>query len=157
MKTIVLVLAIALLSSVASANHKYGMAGCGLGNMVFGAKDSQILAGTTNDVSSGSQTFGITSGTSNCVDHEGNTAKATEAFVEANQVALSTEMAKGQGETLASLSKILKCQDSQAFSNEMQKHFDYVFPSSSVNANEASLRIMKAVYINQSLRTNCAI
>src|SRR3954469_2639303 len=47
----------------------YGMAGCGLGSLIFGPVNSpgaQILAATTNSTF-GSQTFGITSGTSNCV------------------------------------------------------------------------------------------
>ena len=45
----------------------YGMAGCGLGSILFGAKPGkiQILSGTTNGIY-GNQTFGISSGTSNC-------------------------------------------------------------------------------------------
>ena len=46
----------------------YGMAGCGLGSLLFGNDNTtlmQILAATTNGLF-GSQTFGITSGTSNC-------------------------------------------------------------------------------------------
>src|SRR5262245_21507042 len=47
----------------------YGMSGCGLGSILFGTdqnKVMQILAATSNGCF-GSQTFGITSGTSNCV------------------------------------------------------------------------------------------
>ena len=44
----------------------YGSAGCGLGSLVFKQNDgTQILAATTNGTF-GSQTFGITFGTSNC-------------------------------------------------------------------------------------------
>src|SRR5690348_11977029 len=46
----------------------YGMAGCGLGSLVFGPNDApvaQVLAATTNGTFA-SQTFGISSGTSNC-------------------------------------------------------------------------------------------
>ncbi len=45
----------------------YGTAGCGLGSMAFGNQKGaiQILAATTNGLF-GTQTFGITSGTSNC-------------------------------------------------------------------------------------------
>src|SRR6266545_2071443 len=45
----------------------YGLAGCGLGSMLIGSKPGivQIFAATTNG-SFGTQTFGITSGTSNC-------------------------------------------------------------------------------------------
>src|SRR5512137_902647 len=45
----------------------YGAAGCGLGSMAFNKQPGifQILAATTNSLT-GTQTFGITSGTSNC-------------------------------------------------------------------------------------------
>ena len=57
---------ITLASSSAFAG--YGAAGCGLGSFVFGDNNSwwaQTLGATTNGTS-GSQTFGITTGTSNC-------------------------------------------------------------------------------------------
>src|SRR5437868_47659 len=47
----------------------YGMAGCGLGSLLFGPVNepfAQVLAATTN-ATFATQTFGITSGTSNCV------------------------------------------------------------------------------------------
>ena len=46
--------------------------GCGLGSMAFEGNDgliSQVSAATTNGTS-GNQTFGITSGTSNCTQYE---------------------------------------------------------------------------------------
>ena len=50
----------------AMAADKYGTAGCGLGSLVFGNQKGivQIFAATTNGLF-GSQTFGITTGTSN--------------------------------------------------------------------------------------------
>ncbi|MEN0057326.1 MAG: DUF3015 family protein, partial [Bdellovibrio sp.] len=52
----------------------YGTAGCGLGSLVFGNEKGpvQIVAATLNGT--GVQTFGITTGTSNC--GEGVFAKA---------------------------------------------------------------------------------
>ena len=49
----------------AEAQRKYGIAGCGLGSVLFGTSGG-VFAYTTNS-SSGNQVFGITSGTSNCL------------------------------------------------------------------------------------------
>jgi hypothetical protein len=96
----------------------YGLAGCGLGSVVFGDKPGmvQIFGATTNGVS-GNQTFGITSGTLNCGE-SGKMAK-TEQFVEVNKVALENDMARGQGETLQSLSQVLECKN-QDFAHCLQ-------------------------------------
>ena len=50
----------------AQSGPAYGPAGCGLGNMIVGGGTgfSQVFASTTN-TTSGTQTSGITSGTSN--------------------------------------------------------------------------------------------
>jgi len=65
--TICAVLALGLGASSAMADS-FGMAGCGLGSMLIQSNGKeQIFVATTNG-SSGSQTFGITSGTSNCKD-----------------------------------------------------------------------------------------
>src|SRR5262245_22752963 len=67
----------------------YGAAGCGLGSVFFGSKPGfiQVLAATTNGTS-GNQTFGITSGTSNCDTGSGGSASA-KVFIAANREALS--------------------------------------------------------------------
>ncbi|MFN8945903.1 MAG: DUF3015 family protein, partial [Pseudobdellovibrionaceae bacterium] len=78
LKTAALVLVLGLVSVGAQAQKKkalvdemsgqgYGMAGCGLGSVVFGDKPGfiQIFAATLNSIG-GNQTFGISLGTSNC-------------------------------------------------------------------------------------------
>ena len=70
MKKLVLVgaLVLSLVSFSGSAFAAgYGDAGCGLGSIVFGSEQGgvQVLAATTNGTFY-SQTFGITTGTSNC-------------------------------------------------------------------------------------------
>ncbi|HYG66757.1 MAG TPA: DUF3015 family protein, partial [Anaeromyxobacteraceae bacterium] len=54
-------------SAIRGTPGRYGAAGCGLGSMAFGNTPGavQILASTTNGLF-GTQTFGITTGTSNC-------------------------------------------------------------------------------------------
>src|SRR3989304_920046 len=83
----------------------YGAAGCGLGSMVFGNEKGpvQVLAATTNGTF-GSQTFGITTGTSNCA----KSAKFAGAdrlneFVAANMDNLAKDIAMGHGESLDTL------------------------------------------------------
>ena len=56
------------LSGLATVSAQYGMAGCGLGSVVISDDGFlQVFAATTNGTSY-SQSFGITSGTSNCVE-----------------------------------------------------------------------------------------
>ena len=109
----------------------YGMGGCGLGSMIFesNTKGSQILAATTNG-SFGTNTFGISSGTSNCTKG-GVVAKnrEQEAFVEVNMQSLEREAASGGGEYLAALGTLLGC-DSGAqpeFFHVVQDNFDTIF------------------------------
>ena len=76
-----------------------GAAGCGLGSLVFSSnhKIHQILASTTNGTS-GSQTFGISTGTSNCnaAGWAKNLQKQRDYMV-ANFNTLQKEGAQGAG------------------------------------------------------------
>ena len=86
-------------------------AGCGLGSMIIqeNTKVMQILAATTNGIA-GNQTFGISSGTSNCKSQQMvRNDKAIQYFTEANQADLSREMAQGQGEKLQTLAALYGC------------------------------------------------
>ncbi len=101
--------ALTLVNGVSSA-PKYGMAGCGLGSSIITTNDkSQILAATTNGTS-GNQTFGITSGTSNCrADGIVKNEKAQEVFATVNFESLEQEMAAGKGEKLNTFAHLLGC------------------------------------------------
>ncbi len=121
----------------------YGTAGCGLGSMVFGneAGGIQILAATTNGTV-GSQTFGITSGTSNCGN--GAFAKAeVNSFIQSNTASLENDVVRGQGETLSTLNNMLGC-DSQ-FSGVLQQNYKNVFTNGAANTD-------KIVALSQSCR-----
>jgi Protein of unknown function (DUF3015) len=126
--------------SVAHANSGVGPAGCGLGNVVFGT-DTQIVASTTNG-SSGSQTFGITSGTSNCVD-SGKMAQLNN-FVESNKVALAKEAARGEGETLVGLTQIVGCR--AEFGTKIKSHYQQIF--SSDDSKDISGKILQVAQNN---------
>lgn len=119
----------------------FGTAGCGLGSMLFGDQEGmiQIFAATTNGISA-SQTFGITSGTSNCVE-SGVISQDSEqeAFFEMNYEDLRQDMAAGQGEHLVAMSSLMGCSaDVQGeLASFSQAHYEEIFPSEDTTANQA--------------------
>jgi hypothetical protein len=141
MKTMIIAV-ISVLASVALA-APYGEAGCGLGSMIFQNNDNQVLAATTNGTS-GNQTFGISSGTSNCVD--GGHMRATmqvPAFIEVNRLALAKDAARGQGETVAGLAQLMGC-DAALFGPALKAHYQQIFVNTNMQpaAMEASIHSM---------------
>lgn len=105
----------ALFSASALQAAGYGMAGCGLGSVVLGPKGGilQTFAATLNGTS-GNQTFGITSGTSNCTESGGAfQQKQQEIFVSINMNSLEQEMAMGKGEKLNAFAGLLGCPAAQ--------------------------------------------
>jgi len=99
-------------TSVWAANPDTGP-GCGLGKVVWADYQNQksiapqVLQSTTNGTS-GSQTFGISSGTSGCTNDGTVMAEhKVNVFAAANYDNLSQEMARGGGEHLASLAELM--------------------------------------------------
>jgi hypothetical protein len=119
----------------------YGMAGCGLGSMIFGADPGfvQIFAATTNGIS-GSQTFGITTGTSNCVDSSEPVVQVS-SFVETNRSVLAKDIARGSGETVSTLSSLAGCRDAAAVGRLLQSRFGAVFTAAATDV-EVSTRMI---------------
>ena len=145
MKKLVLLGALAgILFSVpavyAVGNHP--MAGCGLAYMLFAkdnnSKGTQILAGTTNGIY-GTQTFGITSGTSGCTE-DGALAfnKEVEVYASINLTNLSEEMAKGEGEYVIAFTSLLGASDETrpAMLKFFQVNYTKFFPSEETNSIE---------------------
>lgn len=131
-----LVAALLLVGSVASAA---GDSGCGLGSMIIqkNTKVMQILAATTNG-SFGSQTFGITFGTSNCsANGLVQNDKQIQYFVEVNQADLMREMAQGHGEKLSTLAALNGCASADqvsAFNTKAQSSFRSIVPAANTSA-----------------------
>lgn len=87
--------------------------GCGLGKLAwadYGRQKNiapQVMMATTNGTF-GSQTFGISSGTSGCTNDGTIMAEhKVNVFAAANYESLSQEMARGGGEHLASLAELM--------------------------------------------------
>ena len=110
--------------------------------MLIGSKPgfSQVFAATTNGTS-GSQTFGISSGTSNC-DGTGEGAASARNFIETNREALAKDIARGSGETVANLAAIAGCSDSKSVGASLQKNFKVIFPSATVSSESVSTTII---------------
>ncbi|WP_155723958.1 DUF3015 family protein [Bdellovibrio bacteriovorus] len=156
MKLVNVVLVALLVSGVAHAQKKggllsqvsgqgYGSAGCGFGSIVMGSDGNQVLAATTNGTS-GSQTFGISTGTLNCQqDGIFKSGREVPAFIEVNKLALANDAARGQGETLAGLANLMGC-NSSAFAPVMKKNYNKIFVETNMQpaAIEANINAVVA-------------
>jgi Protein of unknown function (DUF3015) len=120
--------------------------GCGLGKLLWGQEGftgkhhilQQVLASTTNGTF-GSQTFGISSGTSGCTNDgviAGN--QKVNAFADANLDRLRQEMAQGYGEYLASLASLIGISPGRQgeFFALTQEHFATLFKSEQTSSSE---------------------
>lgn len=130
MKKVLLTIAIVGAFASAAMAAGYGAAGCGLGSLAFQKNDmTQVLAATTNGTF-GSQTFGMTFGTSNC-NNKGlvKLAMVRESFIEANYKDLSRDVAAGKGEYVNSLAKLYGYtpETSWQFTQLLQKNHTVIF------------------------------
>jgi Protein of unknown function (DUF3015) len=129
----------------------YGSAGCGLGSIIFepGSGFTQVFAATTNGLF-GTQTFGITSGTSNCAK-SGRGRDAARAFVETNRTALAKDIARGSGETITSLTRLGGCADATRVGAGLQRRFSAIFPSARESDREVSFAVIRELRADASL------
>jgi hypothetical protein len=171
--SVLFVVALALLSIEAGANNKgaaqsgggkfgraYGTAGCGLGSMVIGKGDgiNQIFAATTNDTT-WNQMFGISFGTLNCDGgNVFNKAENMDRFIIGNKVALASDIARGEGESIVSLASIMECSGNEAaIGSALQSRFNQIFPSHLTPAMEVTDSIINVVGGNSALAKACQV
>lgn len=130
---------------------KYGAAGCGLGSIVFGSKPGfmQVFAATTNGTFA-SQTFGITSGTSNC-NSSAPGGMAARQFIETNRQAFAKDVSRGSGETIASLTTLSGCRDTKAVGVTLQRSFTAIFPDAGVSDTDVSAAAVASLKADKSL------
>jgi opacity protein-like surface antigen len=140
MKKVLLAVALTVvMSGSAFAATAHTNTGCGLGTMLWENKaDNSILfqafQATTNGTS-GSQTFGISSGTSEC----SQPSKFVQderliKFVQANMDNLAKDIAMGKGESLDTFAEMLGVAPAQqaAFNAKLQANFGKIFTSENV-------------------------
>lgn len=136
----------------------YGAAGCGLGSLVFGDSPGiiQVFAATTNGIA-GSQTFGITSGTSNCAGM-GTAQLMQETYVSMNQSSLSRDVAAGQGEYLTTLGVLMGCQagSQDVFATTMKDNHAKIFTPEATPA-QVLANVHTVIAENATLAPVCKI
>lgn len=141
MKKVLMAFALTLLitGSAFAAGQAHTNVGCGLGTLLFENKADnsiilQALQATTNGTS-GNQTFGISSGTSECqqpskiVQNE-----KLNQFVRANMDNLAKEIAMGKGETLDTFVEMIGVNPAQsdAYKAKLQANFNKIFTSDKI-------------------------
>lgn len=133
-KLVTLVAAVGLTTSLYANNTNTG---CGLGSMVIKNQNSsvlQALAATTNGTS-GNQTFGISSGTSNCSQPSNFVSNdKLNQFVNENMDELAMDISAGKGETLNTVAKLMNVQDTKEFSAKLQENFSEIYSSENVTS-----------------------
>ncbi len=119
---------------------------CGWGSKLFDGQRGvapQVLGGTTNAI--GSQTFGISSGTSGCTqDGVVKSNWKTAMFIDGNKEKLARDMSIGNGESLDSLAKLMGVRDADkpAFFLAEKENFARIFASDNASTDQivASLK-----------------
>jgi hypothetical protein len=133
----------ALVAFVAPAAFAAGEArnnvGCGLGTVLFGtsADNSSLLQAfqATTNGTSGNQTFGVSSGTSECNQPKKFVRNdRLNEFVHDNLDELAKNIASGGGESLTTLAELLEipAAEREHFGRNLQAHFGEIFPDSGV-------------------------
>jgi len=135
----VLVVFIAPTAFAAGAGVARQNTGCGLGTMLFGvnADNSSLLQAfqATTNGTFGNQTFGISSGTSECDQPKKFVRnERLNEFVRANLDDLAKNIAFGKGETLNTLAELMDVPQAERelFSRKLQAHFRDIFPDAKV-------------------------
>ncbi|WP_127717924.1 DUF3015 family protein [Halobacteriovorax sp. HLS] len=151
MKKIILGLMAGTLMTASANAASYQAQGCGLGSTLFTDGSNlvhQVLGATTNGLS-GNNTFGMTSGTSNC-ELDGAGGQANAVFIKANKVALSNDIARGQGATLASLTRMYGCTNFNAVGSALQKNYKTIFSTQNAEAGQIDMSIRNVIEANKA-------
>jgi hypothetical protein len=160
MKKYLLAIVGTLMFSTSALAAGYGDAGCGLGSLIFGNQSGpvQILAATTNGT--GMQSFGITTGTSNC-DAKGIVLaeQQQKSFAANNFSGLAKEMASGSGEQLTAFAGLLGCPMVQQtrFNTVTQKNYGAIFASDTTTPSEMLTAVKTVMSGDAELSAACTI
>ncbi len=142
---------VAMAQPGAGPSRPYGPAGCGLGSVVLGNNPGfvQVFAATTNGTF-GTQTFGITSGTSNCINPTPG-ASGARSFSETNRTAMAKDIARGQGETIRTVSALGGCKDPAAVGASLQKNYGRIVPDAEVSDRAFGQNVVEVLATDTSL------
>ena len=154
MKRIVFLSTLVALPLSAFAADNVG--GCGFGSKLMAGNQGiapQVLAVTTND-STGSQTFGISTGTLGCTqDGVVHSNWKTAKFIDSNMNKLARDISVGNGESLDALSSLLSVDstDKEAFRVALKSNFKSIYTSAEVTAEDVANNLQAVLSANAEL------
>ena len=155
MKLIIGLLALVATTSVFAADSS---SGCGMGYEV--APNQSLVSSSTRSIVNAtfSSSIAMTLGTSGCAKHSivKNEAKGIH-FVEANMNVLALEMARGNGEFVASFASVYGCNDASAFGSMVQSNYETVLPSSNTSGVELYNNVKSQIKNNAALSASCSL
>ena len=132
--------------------------GCGFGWQV--AQRQSLISSSTRSLVNAtfSNTIAMTLGTSGCAQHSivNNEAKGIH-FAEANLNPLTIEMARGNGEFVASFASVFGCQNSAVFGSIVQANYETILPSSKTSGVELYNNVKTQIKNNASLASTCSL
>ena len=136
---VVVAVTLVLVGSAFAAGQAASNTGCGLGTMLFknNADNSVILQtfqATTNGIY-GNQTFGITTGTSECKQPKNFVSnQQLNEFMVANMDNLARDIAQGRGETLDAFAELVgvPAEKRPEFYGQLQNGFTKIYTSPGV-------------------------
>lgn len=135
-------IAIVPVSVIAADN----VGGCGWGSKLFDGQQGlfpQVLAATSNGFY-GTNTFGMTSGTSGCTADGVVTSNwRTAMFIDGNKKRLARDMSQGQGETLESLAALIGIEENHkpVFFRLTQDRFAAIYTGEDISATQIRANI----------------
>jgi Protein of unknown function (DUF3015) len=137
--SLLLVFVVSTAFAASASGEAHRNTGCGLGTLLFqnNADNSTILQSlqATTNGTFGTQTFGITSGTSEC-QQPATFAKndRLNEFMVANMDNLAKEIAMGRGDTLEAFAELLQVPINKRpeFYQKLQTNFAKIFTSENV-------------------------
>jgi len=134
-KIMALIFAVGLTTSIYAAGNTN--TGCGLGSIIIKNPNSDVMyfsAATTNGTL-WNQTFGITSGTSNCDQPKSFVSNdKLNQFVNENMDELAMDISAGQGETLNTVAKLMNVENSEVFAAKLQANFSDIYANDNVTS-----------------------
>ncbi len=159
MKKLVILTAALTLLAVPAA-FAGNSAGCGLGSIIFEGQSGvvmNVLAATFNGTS-GNQTFGMTTGTSNCdASDTVMNEMVQEHFVAMNYENLSGEMAQGQGQYVSAMADLMGCPAAtqEAFARMSQEKYPELFSAPEMDAKRWIVGLKAAMAQDATLASAC--
>ncbi len=133
-----------------SLAHSYGPSGCGFGSQLLKYKKGKpwnIIAATLNQ-STGSQTLGMSSGTSGCkIDKNSPVVKID--YIQNNKIALANDLARGEGENLSNLLFLYDCKNDHKAKSLLKKNFSKIFQTLNSDTNKIHFAIENIIIQNK--------